>query len=455
MYHNTMSNQKHICIIGAGVAGGTLAAYLADKGVPVTVIERNLNEQDRIVGELLQPGGVEQLKRMNLEHFITNIDAAPVTGYALFKDNESFKIEYPEYENHKVIGYGFRNGKFVQNIRKYLLNHPNVKIITGRALSFIEHNNQVDGIVYENEAGESFNLQADLTIACDGSASKFREVISKNNLKVNGYFVGIVLKNTELPYNQHGHVIVADPAPVLVYPISSTETRVLIDFPGEKAPRKDADLRLFLLEKILPQMPKEISVAFENAVNSGDIKMMPNCYMPAKPIQKHGAVLLGDSLNMRHPLTGGGMTVAFTDVQRLGDHLIDAYTKEANFSNAVQLFYDDRHKNTATINILADALYGVIRNPNLANATFSYLKKGGKNAEEPVAILSAISRNFNLLMRHFFSVAIHGIRTSPKFSFKNSYKMLGDAVRIVHPLVMSEKPDPFTKMALQIARKMF
>lgn len=451
-----MASESSICIIGAGVAGGTLAAFLANKGIHVTVIERNMNEQDRIVGELLQPGGVEQLKLMQLDHLIDGLDAAPVKGYALFKENESFKIKYPEEKAQTISGYGFRNGKFVQNIRKELLKNPNVHIINGRALSFIEENETVKGVCYEDESGNAHQLFAKLTIACDGSASKFREAISDNNNKINGYFVGIIMKNAPLPYEGHGHVIVAEPAPVLVYPISSTETRVLIDFPGQQAPRPGEDLKNHLLNRIKPQMPPAIQDAFEEGVLHGDIKMMPNCYMPAKPILKKGAVLLGDSLNMRHPLTGGGMTVAFTDVYRLGTYIAEA--KEANqpdFTNAVSRFYSYRHANTATINILADALYGVIRNPNLAEATFSYLKKGGKYAEEPVAILSAISRNFKLLMRHFFAVAIHGIKTSKQFSLKKSYTMMRDAVHIVHPLVMSEKPDFVTKTALQIAKRMF
>lgn len=37
---------------------------------------------------------------------------------------------------------------------------------------------------------------------------------------------------------------------------------------------------------------------------------MNNRSMPAAPSTTPGALLLGDSFNMRHPLTGGGMTVA-------------------------------------------------------------------------------------------------------------------------------------------------
>lgn len=41
---------------------------------------------------------------------------------------------------------------------------------------------------------------------------------------------------------------------------------------------------------------------------------MPNRSMPAAPHPTPGALLMGDAFNMRHPLTGGGMTVALSDV---------------------------------------------------------------------------------------------------------------------------------------------
>lgn len=41
---------------------------------------------------------------------------------------------------------------------------------------------------------------------------------------------------------------------------------------------------------------------------------MPNRSMPADPHPTPGALLMGDAFNMRHPLTGGGMTVALSDI---------------------------------------------------------------------------------------------------------------------------------------------
>lgn len=47
--------------------GSAISAVLARDGRKVTVVERDLAEPDRIVGELLQPGGFRALKKLGLE----------------------------------------------------------------------------------------------------------------------------------------------------------------------------------------------------------------------------------------------------------------------------------------------------------------------------------------------------------------------------------------------------
>lgn len=53
--------------MGSGVLGSALAAVLSRDGRKVTVIERDLKEPDRILGEFLQPGGYYVLKDLGLE----------------------------------------------------------------------------------------------------------------------------------------------------------------------------------------------------------------------------------------------------------------------------------------------------------------------------------------------------------------------------------------------------
>lgn len=56
-----------VVIVGGGVLGSAMAAVLARDGRRVTVVERDLKEPDRIVGELLQPGGYRALRELGLE----------------------------------------------------------------------------------------------------------------------------------------------------------------------------------------------------------------------------------------------------------------------------------------------------------------------------------------------------------------------------------------------------
>lgn len=460
------TNTYDICIIGAGVAGGTLAAYLGQHNIRVAVIEKSLKEQDRIVGELLQPGGVLQLQQMNLVHLLDGLDAQPVSGYALFLNGKNFTVSYPEVEN----GRGFRNGKFVQGIRSYIQQQPTITVLEGTVTAFTETDNEVKGVHYIDAATkEEKQIQAPLTVVCDGMFSGFREKLSVNEKKVSSYFLGMLLKDCKLPYANHGHVIIAEPSPCLVYPVSSTETRVLIDFPGNEPPKKSEELTAFLHDKIGAQMPKEIKPSYYAAVAEGKFKVMPNHLIPARPKLKQGAVLLGDSLNMRHPLTGGGMTVAFTDVHALGERIINALTASEQLSVekkqwllniAVEQFYKTRHKQNATVNILADALYGVMSNDDLKKACYSYLQRGGSYSAEPISILSAISRDVNLLMRHFFAVAVYGIKNTiglfpTPSKIARSYRMLQAAVHIITPLILNEKPNRLTRTALSAARVLF
>ena len=67
------SEGTDVIVVGGGVAGCAMAYALANDGRDVTVIERDLSEPDRIVGELLQPGGLNTLKELGLEGKLSNV----------------------------------------------------------------------------------------------------------------------------------------------------------------------------------------------------------------------------------------------------------------------------------------------------------------------------------------------------------------------------------------------
>ncbi|KAI5446655.1 hypothetical protein KIW84_014484 [Lathyrus oleraceus] len=76
-----------------------------------------------------------------------------------------------------------------------------------------------------------------------------------SDVEVPSHFVGLILENCNLPYEDHGHVILGDPSPILFYPISSTEIRCLVDVPGQKLPSVgNGEMANYLKTVVAPQL---------------------------------------------------------------------------------------------------------------------------------------------------------------------------------------------------------
>ncbi|XP_026388482.1 squalene monooxygenase-like [Papaver somniferum] len=442
-----------IIIVGAGVAGAALAYTLGKDGRRVVVIERDLTEPDRIVGELLQPGGYLKLIELDLQDCVEQIDSQRVLGYALFKDGKDTRLTYPLEKFHSdVAGRSFHNGRFIQRMREKASTLPNVRLEQGTVTSLLEENGTIKGVLYKTKSGEEINAYAPLTIVCDGCFSNLRRSLCSPKVEVPSCFVGLILENCKLPHQNHGHVILADPSPILFYQISSTEVRCLVDVPGQKVPSiGNGEMAIYLKTMVAPQIPPQIYDSFIAAIDKGNIRTMPNRSMPAAPLPTPGALLMGDAFNMRHPLTGGGMTVALSDIVVLQNLLkpLRNLNDSASLCKYLESFYTLRKPVASTINTLAGALYKVFcASPDQARkemreACFDYLSLGGVCAEGPVALLSGLNPRPLSLVCHFFAVAIFGVGRlllpfpSPKRLWIGA-KLISTASGIIFPIIKAE-----------------
>ena len=269
-------------------------------------------------------------------------------------------------------------------------------------------------------------------------------------------FVGIIIDgdpNELLPRPGHGHVVLGDPSPVLFYPISSKEVRCLVDIPAHvKMPSvASGAMAQYVLAKIVPQVPEKLRDPLVKAVEGGAFKSMMNKTMPAQPSRTPGAVLLGDAFNMRHPLTGGGMTVAFSDVVTMKSMLspLPSFADAAAVGERVDAFYAHRTRPALTINTLANALYKVFCSSadssmeEMRRACFEYLRLGGSMSAGPIALLGGLETNPLTLVAHFFSVALFGVGRlmvplpTPARIWKG-VNLLKGAVKIIVPIVSGE-----------------
>lgn len=425
------------------MAGATMAGFLAPKGYKIALIDKDFDFKDRIVAELLQPSAVNLFKEMGLGECLKGFDAQEVYGYAMMKDGEAFQIPYNDDGSTKQVGIGVNSGKFLQNIRAYLKYFSNVTFIKGKVTDLKKENDTIIGATYyDNEKEACFDVDAKLTIASDGFYSTLRKDLSDSEVSITSHFIGVLMKNVDLPFPNHGHLFLSGKTPFVCYPISSTEVRCLVDFPSDIPPRRGSQINEHLVQNVIPFLPEEVKPAFINAYNEGKFKVMANQLMPAKPKKIKGVVLLGDSLNMRHPLTGGGLTAVFQDVKLLGDSLMlmpNFEDQELIFSH-VKTYYNERVLLNANVNILANALYGVMTNDLLKEAVYGYLKKGGTNASVPIKMLAGLDRNAATLIKHFFAVAGFGAKqllTEDVMNVGKAAKIMKDAITIVRPLAVS------------------
>jgi squalene monooxygenase len=427
-----------------------------------------LSEPVRIVGELLQPGGYLKLKELGLAHCVDKIDAQKVYGYAMYKDDGEALVGYPlEGRGDDVAGRSFHNGRFVMRLREAARGCDRVdlrqatvkKLLAQDGAEWTAESGGVIGGVRAavKDGGEERSFMAPLTVVCDGYFSSFRKKLTPAASPVSpSTFVGIIMEGKPddlLPRPGHGHVILGDPSPVLFYPISSKEVRCLVDIPAHvKMPSvASGAMAAYVLEKIVPQVPEKLRAPLTKAVNEGSFKSMMNKTMPAQPSRTPGAVLLGDAFNMRHPLTGGGMTVAFSDVVTMKSMLapLPSFEDDAAVGERVDAFYAHRTRPALTINTLANALYKVFCSSGDASmeemrrACFEYLRLGGSMSSGPIALLGGLETNPLKLVAHFFSVALFGVGRlmvplpTPGRIWKGC-NLLAGAVKIIAPIAWGE-----------------
>lgn len=475
-------HEADVVIVGAGILGCSLAFALANQGRSVLLLERWMHEPDRIVGELLQPGGVASLRKLGLGECIEGIDSIPCHGYRISYDGEDVVIPYPPVDGDGRVpmdvyvgseeqkraklreagrapeGRSFHHGRFVMQLRRKCQEHPNITVVETEVTGLIRGGpvpDEVLGVHTRTTARQNGStktttatadvLEADsgayssaagtktpdcffgqLTIIADGYRSNFRTEVLGSSPIVKSRFYALELIDCPLDPRGFGHVVINSSAfPVLLYQIGAHETRALIDVPiGLPAASVAAGgVRGYIRNVVMPSLPSGVHPCVEAALADGKIpRSMPNSWLPPAPraaitrAAGQGVVLLGDAYNMRHPLTGGGMTVALNDAIVLSGLLAPDRVPDLGNHAAVARVMGDFHwtrkRLTSIINVLAQALYALFAADSrpqriLQQGCFQYFLRGW--AAQPMGLLGGIIRQPLVLAYHFFSVAFLAI----------------------------------------------
>ncbi len=435
-------------------------------------IDRDEVVRETFKGELLQPGGVRALERLGLSHCLdaATVDAVPVEGYIVLEASSEAQPSPPapvrlcygprdpatlaeqlwgvrtqpgDCPARAPRGRSFHNKRFVEALREEALR-LGARCAWGECACIVEECGRAVGVAWVPRGGNGAAevLRAPLVVVCDGMYSTLRGALRQRGAaapETLSYLAGLLLPHEAgrppLPCAQHGHVVLVTPSPVLFYQISARETRCLVDLPPEAAASQHA-LQTYLERAVAPQLPQGLLRAgFLAALHAlqqqgQEVRIMPSKALArdAGALTVQGVVLLGDAASMRHPLTGGGMTVALGDVERLWRACLPVVAAAAAASGgsssnsatsarpallaAAAASFQGMRKNF-TLSVLANALHQVFTTPGggggareaLRKACLQYLARGGACAAGPIGLLAGLSPSPLVLLLHFFAVA--------------------------------------------------
>ena len=371
-------------------------------------------------------------------------------------------------------GRSFWNHLFVHELRRLARAEPLVDFRMGSVRSLLVDGESEDGehdagtgsgscrgVRYVAEDGTRCIARAPLVVVADGMFSIMRRRLDAGHPIPTSSFVGYLLHHAAdepcVPYPNRGHVVMADPNPILLYQITPTLTRILVDIPGVP-PAEEGWMRRYMEDRVMHQLPERVRPIFRDALATQEPVTCVNKRLPARPPSVKRALLLGDAWNMRHPLTGGGMTVALRDVETFSN-AIDGVDidEDAALDDALAKFRQVRQGHAVTVNVLANALHRVFTRPDhddgtraaLREACIEYLKLGGPSSAGPVGLLAALSPKPIVLVSHFFLVALFAIRRAlfpcpTPASIMRSYRLMKIACMIIMPLASAEDVAPLS-----------
>jgi menaquinone-9 beta-reductase len=337
-------NNPDIVIVGAGIAGASIAAVLARSGIEVLLLERQRGYRDRVRGEYMATWGVLEARALGLEDVIRSANAvdarytvaydelfAPAAAEGTKRDNSTFfpGLSGPLCASHPRTCQALTEDA-VRSGAELVCGVAEVRVQTGKRPS----------ITFCN--GTKTEVRPRLIIGADGRTSTVRKQAGIHISKAPATHVvaGLLVEGaSRWPRDQYAIGVERD-LQFYVFPQGGGRVRLYTCHANEQAARwagragAHRFVEAFAALRAIPESLGlgDVTPAGPCATFSGEQTWCDEPYAD-------GVVLLGDAGGYDDPVDGQGLSLALCDVRQLSGLL----TASADWTVTALRPYAEQH----------------------------------------------------------------------------------------------------------------
>lgn len=331
-------NQPDVLIVGAGMAGLTLACALADADLQILVIDPHSpdapeqwpNTFDPRVSALTH-ASENILRGLGVWDAMTRLRVAAFTAMDVWDANGTGNIQFGAEESGVThLGHLVENRVTTHCLFTRIAQHRNVRF-RPLALARILENEAGDGAAWKVLLSDGTEVTPKLLIGADGAQSRVRDQLGfRCRTWAYGQSAIVTTVTTEQPHGDIARQIFHDTGPLAFLPLrpstaskQSPISSIVWSLTTEEAQRIMAlDDAAFCTE---------LGAAFEHRLGKVIATDKRYCF----PLtQNHavdyvlpGVALIGDAAHTIHPLAGQGINLGFLDAAVLAEEILAAHAK--------------------------------------------------------------------------------------------------------------------------------
>ncbi len=305
-----------ILIVGGGIGGLSLSAYLRKQGHEVVLIERSRTW--RTIGYVLGlfPSGLRVLKEIGVADKLQAL--SKVLPSHVLKDHKGRTIRESSFERiHKKHGPVLETER---EILHTLLREANdgADIRMGTTVTNIEQDEDGVNVTFNDDVRERF----DLVVGADGINSQIRKYVQpKTNKQYTGLTFWLMWVTGVTPPKEVIYFL-GDAKVAAVFPCNNDHLAVMFGLPAKAHSYTDPlTFRAFLVDHF-SDMPEPVATILKHLPEGpAEIYHNDDEEVHLKTWHSGRVVLLGDAIHALSPMLGMGASMALEDSRVLAEEL--------------------------------------------------------------------------------------------------------------------------------------